>query len=415
MKSWLVAFLLVASVTWGQGKGSKVDPLEQAALEFALSADELKGLEGKPARLVLSTGEVIDDGVLKKFAATKEGNRFRSLDVQLGGKATRKLTGDKLLEIEVEERVYRLRGIASQKAYVLENGEAKSEAVKQRMGGEGKVWSPQSEEQRASSLASQKGFLDKVEAHFAKRKLTRQETEHFLLITDAPADLWKGRLQLLEKTAEALERTLRVRPGTPVWPGKVTLISFRAQADYRELEEAVQKTTGPMDDTLVTLIYDDGDNAIVQGHEGEDPDYLAYCYVQYVARAYLDYYPTSFPLPSWLEAATADWIAGGVMPAAKRPGGCIADGQIEAANLVRSAGSLERFFDQEAIYEEQWGIASVMSDLLVKISPDRYLLFVTSVKEGQPWEEALERIYGMTRRDLTAGYGRAAGIPNLAK
>ena len=419
MKGWLtpllvLPFLFTATVVSAQSKTAKTNPLDEAALEFSLRADQIKSLEGKSIRLVPSTGEPVENAVVKKITTTKDGDRFKTIDVQVEGKgAVRKFPGDKLREVEVEGLRYRVRAVPSQKVFVLEDGVARREAIEKRIGENEAFWEPKTEEERAEFLAGQKGDLDKVEAHFPRLKMTRRETDHFLLMTDGAPEPWAGRLQVLEKTIEVLEQTLQIPRGSHVCPGKIRVICFRDRSDLNEYQKHFLKDENPSEDFLITLNYDDWD-VVILTLEGQSPSYLTYSLVHFTARVYLGEYPTSFLLPGWLDVAAADWIAGLVLPAEKRPGGGIASTQLASAQEVRNAGSLDRYFDEEEIYPEHWGVASAMADMLVKVSPERFLLLVTRVKEGHPWAECLESIFGMTRAELARAYGRQIGVPNLS-
>ena len=50
---------------------------------------------------------------------------------------------------------------------------------------------------------------------------------------------------------------------------------------------------------------------------------------------------------------------------------------------------------------------------MLRIDPTKYRQFLTSIKEGVPSEESLQKAYGMTREELVKKYGSLAGVPNL--
>jgi hypothetical protein len=61
----------------------------------------------------------------------------------------------------------------------------------------------------------------------------------------------------------------------------------------------------------------------------------------------------------------------------------------------------------------QYGVASSLTDFLIKSDRSAYTKFIQGMKEGLPWDESLKAAYKHGSADLVAAYGRAIGIPDL--
>ena len=110
----------------------------------------------------------------------------------------------------------------------------------------------------------------------------------------------------------------------------------------------------------------------------------------------------------------AEWVAAAIVPKEGK-GGEIGRRQRSGAELVRQSGRLGMFYNLDRLSRDQYGVASSMVELLLKIHPEQFKLFFNGIKEGLKWEDSLQRAYGMTRADLTTLYGRSIGIPNLVE
>ncbi len=82
----------------------------------------------------------------------------------------------------------------------------------------------------------------------------------------------------------------------------------------------------------------------------------------------------------------------------KEESGEIGRRQRAGAEVVANAGRPGPFYDLEGLNREQYGIASSMVELLLKINPEQFKLFFNGIKEGLEWEDSLTRAYGMNRR-----------------
>ncbi len=61
----------------------------------------------------------------------------------------------------------------------------------------------------------------------------------------------------------------------------------------------------------------------------------------------------------------------------------------------------------------QYGIASSLTDFLIRQNGDAYTRFVQGIKEGLTWQESLQEHYRVTPEQMVSGYGQSIGLPQL--
>ncbi len=113
---------------------------------------------------------------------------------------------------------------------------------------------------------------------------------------------------------------------------------------------------------------------------------------------------------SWINEGIADWVAAAVVPEDKSASRL----QRNAADQARQKGTLGgNFFDDANIEAWQYGVASTIVDMLLKVDGSKYRQMIDDIKDGVDWEDSLQNAYGMTPTDLVARYGQYVGAPHL--
>lgn len=389
------------------------DPVERVAFEHALSAEQLKELEGATVKLLMRNGDEEEGVVIKKFVTGKQADRFRSVEVVLNGKTTRKFNADKVFQIEKEDVAYPLSFLPTQRMYVLDDAAARRAAIVTQLTGPHRFWENLSSDQITSHVSEQKEFLSKVGSHFSRLPMQLHETKYFLFFTDMPAAQAAPFIVQLDKMYEFLGQAFGIKPGTNIWQGKSPVVCFINRADFIEFE---------------FKFMDNADAAGAQGlcHQstsgsvttacfrGDNPDFFAAVLVHETAHGYVHRFRTTTFVTTWVNEGIAEWVAAAIVPKEGKAGE-IGRRQRSGAELVRQSGRLGMFYDSERLSRDQYGIASSMVELLLKVHPEQFKLFFNGIKEGLKWEDSLQRAYGMTRADLTTLYGRSIGIPNLVE
>jgi hypothetical protein len=417
----LVVAGCVGGVALAQKSGSRADsaaapmskdPVERVALEHSLDGDELKALEGQTATLLMKNGDEEKDIVIKKFVtAAKTPDRFRSLEITINGKTTRKFNADKVFEIRTGDTTYPVNLLPTQRMYVLDDLASRTEAIKSQLSGPHHFWEEISSEERDQRIGEQKEYLKKVGEHFARLPMQMHETKYFLFFTDMPPGQVAPFVLNLDRMYEFLGQAFGVKPGDNIWRGKSPVICFTDRTAFYEFETKFMDNADAVGAQGICHQSTDG-TVITACFRGEDPDYFAAVLVHETAHGYIHRVKTSTFLTTWVNEGIAEWVAGSIVPKEGRTGE-VGRRQQAGAQLVRQMGRLGRFYDLDGLSREQYGIASSMVELLLKISPEQFKVFFNGIKEGLKWEDSLQRAYGMTRQDLTALYGKTIGMPGL--
>lgn len=115
-------------------------------------------------------------------------------------------------------------------------------------------------------------------------------------------------------------------------------------------------------------------------------------------------------IPSWVNEGIADWIAATVVKDKE-----VQRRQKTALDRIQQTGSLGGTFFEESRTIESWqyGVASSLVEIMLRIDPSKYRQFLTHIKEGVSSEESLQKAYGMSKEQLIKKYGALAGVPNL--
>ncbi len=401
--------------TGAEGGKARVtkDPVERVAFEHALSAEQVKELEGKTVTLTMKNGDEEKDVVIKKFITGKEPDRFRSLEVLLNGKTTRKINADKLYEIEHESTSYPLSYLPTQRMYVLDDAAARREAIVSQLKAPHHIWEEIPGAEISKYVTDQKDFLTKVGTHFARLPMQLHETKYFLFFTDMPAGQAAPFIVQLDKMYEFLGQAFGIKPGTNIWQGKSPVVCFINKADFVEFEFKFMDNADASGAQGLCHQSTDG-KVLTSCYRGDNPDFFAAVLVHETAHGYIHRFRTTTFVDTWVNEGIAEWVAAAIVPKEGKAGE-IGRRQRSGAELVRRSGRLGPFYDAERLSRDQYGIASSMVELLIKLNPDQFKLFFNGIKDGLKWEDSLTRAYGFTRADLTTLYGRSIGLPNLTE
>lgn len=121
------------------------------------------------------------------------------------------------------------------------------------------------------------------------------------------------------------------------------------------------------------------------------------------AHAFLHRYRSPAPLPLWLDEGFADFVASRMLQDSpvdreRRPVG---------EWFVRRGGPVDDVFSIECMHEgwpgprlANYGISYLAVRGLMDAAPNETLRFIRAVKEGIPWEKALQQELGLTRAQL---------------
>jgi hypothetical protein len=147
-------------------------------------------------------------------------------------------------------------------------------------------------------------------------------------------------------------------------------------------------------------------------YKGSSEGFFAVVLVHETSHGFIHRYKTSIDVPPWMNEGIADWVAGTVVGKLDDD---VQSRQLDAIEQIRATRTLGgNFFANNAdLSSWQYGTASSMVEMLLRVDPKKYRKLVDNVKEGLDSEAALRDAYGIGFAELTEQYGRLAGVPNL--
>lgn len=269
------------------------------------------------------------------------------------------------------------------------------------------LWQDRSDEEQAAAVAEYKEFLKQTNRQF-DGKLQMQETEYFLFCSDLPPAEAQLSIQYLTAMYVKLSELFGVMPGENIWRGKCVVVVFRAESDFHAFERGVMRNANPEGTAGLHHGFRNG-KSIISCKRGTDPAFYRLVLIHETVHDFLHRYKSSVSIPSWINEGIADLVADFVVPDSNE----VTRRRTRArAELLKTRSLGEEFFGAAHITAGQYGIASDMSDMMVKSDPTAYRLFLDEIKEGVPWEQSLADIYGLTSAQLAEAYFQQRVLTN---
>ena len=249
------------------------------------------------------------------------------------------------------------------------------------------------ETRRTMNLPSLRGYAD---------------SEVFLFFSDldpAEAKRWSA---LLDRMYDKLCETFGVGQGTNVFRGKALVFVFQSRDDYRRFQTLMHRTD-PGTSAGMCHGFGNGYVHIAFYRQPNDEDFAGIL-VHESAHGFLHRYRDSPHIVSWLNEGLAEYVAGLMVPGHQNP-----DDVLERSKrLLQERGdSLGGLFGDGKIEWWQYPVSQTLINFMIAQDRERFRALVDAIKAGKPWRDALEQDYGTTVERLTAGFGRAIGIPDL--
>jgi len=391
-------------------KKGAANTVEAAMSEYAISTQQLEGLVGKTASVLLMDGKVLKDATLTKFTTRRREDRVAIFQLKHEGKK-RTYHAPKVYSFKVDDNKYKVNYLPSAKAAAIVDVEKRRAAATKRLKKiRRKFWKEFTPEQQTDYVKKHKEFLKKVAKHFAPRlKMQLTETEYFLFLSDMPRRSMAPVLKQLDAMNEKLGEAFGYEPGYNIWQGKAVIVAFANREHFYEFEQKIMDNADPY--SAQGLCHSDSTGRVVVGcYFGKSASYFNSLLVHETSHGYVARFRTNARPPSWLNEGIADWIAGVAVPANTE----VSKRQRRSAQRLRTIGTFGgEFFDATTIDGQHYGSASSIVNLLMKKDPIRFKLFINGIKEGWTWQESLRRSYNASPEALCRLYGRSIGIPNL--
>lgn len=376
--------------------------------EYAVA--DLQALVNQPAKVLLATGEKLEDMQTVSFASGRGQATFKSVSIKTEkGDKRRTVRSAALSRLEVSGKPYAVVFVPDLRGHVLIDIAARDAAIDARLKPKGfAIWPELSPAAQEAALSERRELLNKARQAFPR--LAIHETKFFLFASDLPADSLAPFVRDLDAMYARLADVFGVAKGVNIWRGKAVIVMFAGRADLWRFDQQVMKVDSSVDAQARCHWSTTGDVTIT-GYSGDDPKIFAHVLVHETAHGFTARHRSSVPLPAWVNEGIAEWVAGVIVPAAQQT----KLRQQRSIQRLRQTGSLEGdFFGMKTLYPWRYGVASALVEYLLRIDAAAYRQFVDGIKEGATPDESLQAAYGFSKEELVARFGREIGVLNLA-
>ncbi|HWA97599.1 MAG TPA: hypothetical protein VG713_03880 [Pirellulales bacterium] len=383
----------------------------------ALAADEpvdLTLLEGKTIDVVLKAGKSMEAVEVAKVTPGSAAGSIKAMTVKVPPTGRiqplvmtsieeLKLDGQPLdVLFDLKQRT--LAHSPERRAKRLEYEARVKEQLKAKRA---HLWPEYSAPQQQTFVDEEKEFINKIAKVFPG--MTLYETKYYLFYTDMPEVQIKGYIAYLDDMYAQLCKAYGVPEGKNVWRGKCVVVAFVERKSFTEFEQKLLNNADSGGAQGIAHSFGNG-RVVISCYRGNDPAFFATVLVHETSHGFVHRYKSSARIPSWINEGIADWVAAAVVRADDN----VQRRQREAARIAKESGSLGgNFFDDKNIEAWQYGAATTIVDMLLKMSGKQYRAMIDGIKDGLDWEESLKQAYNLTVPELVQRYGQYIGAPNL--
>ena len=390
-----------------------------AQLSVSASSEELAEFVDQKLSIELQNGMRYEDATPLRVLPDKKGEKPPKLRVKLdkGGSRTwslaaiRKMTRDGKVVYEnltsgsFSEKQLSKRELAKQRA------EQEHRKWLGRLTARGvKPWKKFTEAEHQAAIEKHKARYEAVAKLLPSLQLV--ETEHFLFCTNIPPQQVGGYVQSLDRMYQWMKQTYGMSEEDQVWRGKASVFAFVREEEFAAFER--QFFQNQIQSGTAGLCHSDSrGNICISVHQGNSADYFGVVLVHETSHGFIHCYKTPVRVPSWVNEGMAEVIASLMVPSSK---GVQRKEKkfLEALQSVPYPRLGEEFFvENDNIPFNRYGGATSMTRFLLQSSQANYVRFINLLKEGMPWEEALNQSYRANKEQLVTSYGRWLGVPNL--
>lgn len=381
------------------------------------SAPDLQQLVGATVDVRLAAGKSFGDAKVEKVRPGAAAGSIVSLTITPADSPRQQTLGVQLIEeiardgtpldVSYDKRSRELRHDPQKRAQRLQREAAIVERMKAKRARYWKEIEPDSLEQYT---AEEKEFLAKA-AQTMNRPMQLLETRYFLFSTDMPLPTVGVYVKYLDTMYETLTTAFGVPHGKNIWRGKCSIIAFQNRFDFERFEREVMENSDVQG--AQGLCHSSSTGRVrISAYKGSSEAFFGTLLVHETAHGFIHRYKSTVHVPPWINEGIAEWVAGKVI-------GKLDDNvpwrQRQAVEVLRRTGSLgASFFDPAARLEAwQYGAASSLVDVLLRIDAKQYRRLIDNIKEGMESEEALRDAYGFGFAELSQRYGALIRVPGL--
>ena len=267
--------------------------------------------------------------------------------------------------------------------------------------------SPQVMEQSVEALKQE---AEKVQRSLGQR-LELYEDANFLVYSDLNAGEARRWVGLLDDMYDRLLEMFDLEKGRNIFRGKCLIYIFRNEQDYYRYCSGALGFPGR---GTAGVCESRGDGmAVVAFFRQRDTLNFAHVLVHESAHAFVHRY-RSFPqIPSWINEGIAEYVAHALVDNRGFGESDWSGRNADARLQLQRAGSLRGMLDVGHIDGWQYPVAYELCQFMVRQSATRYRAFIDAIKDGKPWEQALNEDYGLSRHKLVEAFGESLRIRGL--
>lgn len=386
-------------------------PAEADAPKY--DAADLAALEGKSVSVTLHTGVTYYNAEVAKVSFSKKDDSPQRIFVRLENGRRRSLKFPAIQRIQIGDGVvYEAAAeVPEEKLTPEQKAAAEREKWLARLEARGvRPWRELTDEEHQEAVDAHKKRYEEVKALLPTLQLV--ETDHFLFCTNIPPQQVGVFVASLDRMYEYMQETYGIEQGKSVWRGKASIFAFVREEEFVAFERQFMENN-PQAGTAGLCHQDSRRNICIAVHQGTSADYFGVVLVHETSHGFIHCYQTPVRVPSWVNEGMAEVIASLMVPSSKgvqRKEERFLD---KIRNFPQPRLGDEFFATDQNIPFDRYGGATSMTRFLLKTDQQKYVKFIKLLKEGMPWEEALQQSYNATKQQLVSGYGAWVGVPTL--
>ncbi len=270
----------------------------------------------------------------------------------------------------------------------------------------------ESDEVHAKALAKSREMANEVVENFRGTQLF--ETNHFLFVSNIPAQQVAPYIASLDRMYDWMCRLYGVPRGHKVWlGGKAPIFAFLSHEQFDAFEDRFFPEARESFHTLSNIYglshLSANGEVVISCFRGNDPNNFAQMLVHETSHGFIHRYKTKARLPNWVDEGMADLIGAEMVPAST----AVRNREYQAVLQLTKRRSLGGMLSAERIEAWQYGVASNLNHFLLQNSRDNYVRFIEALKDGEKWDEALRTAYRSTPAELLTAYAHWIHLPNL--
>ena len=383
----------------------------------AAAGPDLRELVDKRIDVKLTNGKTYGGVTVVKVMPGSSPGAIRSLTFKLAN-SPRQQTVAGLVVQEIIQSGVPLDVAYTKKtrelAYSAEKHEARLEhdvKVKERMRAKrARFWEEISEGDMQKYVDEEKAFAESAAKKIGV-PMQLLETQFYLFYTDMPLDTVGIYVQYLDSMYREMTKAFDFPEGKNIWRGKCPVMAFADQKSFVKFESQVMENPDAKGAQGICHSYSNG-RTVMSCYKGDTDTFFAVVLVHETSHGFIHRYKSTIHIPGWINEGVADWVAGTVVGKLNDE---VQRRQLEAIEEIQKTGSMggDFYSDNAKLDRWQYGAASSLVELLLRIDPKKYRQLIDGVKEGLSSEDALREAFGFGFVELTQRYGQLAHVPNL--